>query len=123
MSKPVSRSVVVAMSAGVAPGEVPRLVAVFPFRVAPAIIVMAMVFFPVTPVPVVVAMPRAIVHGMVAAMMVAPFPTKDFVQLPPGQSMIVTQRRAVIPEVESPVVPEPPRHMPVTIDDRVVMSR
>jgi hypothetical protein len=37
--------------------------------------------------------------------------------------MIVAQRRAVIPEPESPVVAEPMWHVPVAMDAHVVMTR
>jgi hypothetical protein len=57
----------------------------FPLGVAPPIVFMAIVLVPVTPVPVVVVMPRAIVDGVVPAMIVATFPAKDFVELPPGE--------------------------------------
>ncbi len=84
---------------------------------------MAIVLVPVAPVPVVVAVPRAIVNGVVPAMMVAPLPAVDFVELPPRQVMIATQRRAVIPVTESPVPPYPGWHVPVAVDTRVVMTR
>jgi hypothetical protein len=86
------------------------------------IAMMAIVFVPVVPVPLVVVMPGSIVDSMVTAMMEAPLPAVDFVKLPPGKVMIVAQRRAVVPVTESPVVPDPLRHMPVSIDARVVMA-
>ena len=123
MSKPVCHSVVVTMTAGVAPGEMPRIVTVFSLRVVAPIAVMAIVFVPVVPVPLVVVMPRTIVNSMVTAIVEAPFPAVDLVKLPPGELMIVAQRRAVIPGTETPVMPDPLRHMSVTIDTRVVMTR
>jgi hypothetical protein len=123
MSKPVFRSIVVMATAGVSPGDVPRIVMVLALRVAAPVVVMAIVLAPVAPVPVVTVMPRTVVNGMVPAMMVAALPIIDFMKLPPRQLMIVTQRRAVVPETESPVAPQPAWQVPVAIDTHVVMTR
>jgi hypothetical protein len=62
---------------------------------------------PVTVVPVEVVMPRTVVHDGVTPVGEATFPEVDIVQLPPGEVVVVLQRRPPVPAVEGPVVMNP----------------
>ena len=123
MSKPLPRSVVMTTPAVVAPGDVPRFVTILSLGMAAPIVVMTIMLVPVAPVPVVAVMPVAIVNSVVPAADVPPLQAVDFVELPPREVMVVAQRRAVVPEAEPPVVPEPPWHIPVAVVDHVVVPR
>ena len=76
-----------------------------------------------TVAPLFLRVPSCIVVVPVMIVPVAALPAVDFVQLPPGEVIVMTPRRMPVPGTETAVVPEPARHVPVPVHANVLVAR